>query len=136
MTGRFRSRQHAMNQRKPVWACVACRATFTSTRTHCDACHSPVEYFASTQEFRRFRELQIEQQAGLIFGLQTQPSYKVVINGHPITTYRADFKYTRGAEVIVEDVKGSLDPKHHEPLFKLKKKLVEAVHGITITITT
>ena len=132
---RWRTKHEAMNQRRHIWACLGCRATYEQTRKVCDACQSPVQYFASTAEFRRYRELQVLNQGNAITDLSVQPSFKIVINGHLITEYRADFKYTQDGREVIEDVKGSLDPKHHDPVFLLKKKLVEAVYGISITVT-
>lgn len=136
MSRRWRSKHDGYNTRQHVWACLSCNATYSSATSACEACGHYVQYFASTQEFRRYRELQVLQQAKQISGLQVQPRYDVVINGHKVTQYRADFKYVEGDQVVVEDVKPSLDEKSHSDVFKLKKKLVEAVFGITITITT
>lgn len=133
---KFRSRQHAMGQRQPVWICLACRREYTRDTIACDDCHRPPQYFASTQEYRRYAELALEQRAGLITGLQLQPVFPVVLNGKRVFKYIADFKYTRGDQEVVEDVKGSKNPAHHDPVFRLKKKVVEAVYGIEITVTT
>jgi len=82
----------------------------------------------------RFHQLQLEQRCGQITDLELQPAYTVVINCIKVTTYRADFKYTRNCREVVEDVKGSIDEKYLDPVFKLKRKLIEAVHGININI--
>lgn len=125
-----------MNQRNPIWVCLACRRQYPKGTGACETCHAALQHFASTQEYRRYAELALEQRAGLISGLQLQPVYPIVINSQRVFKYIADFKYTRGDREVVEDVKGSKDPKHHDPVFRLKKKVVEAVYGIEITVTT
>lgn len=100
--------------------------------------------FASTKEAHRFAELKLLQMAGEIHALDRQPRFPLFVpahgNGGPyeracIGEYRADFSYCtckRGAKCIqsmrvVEDVKG-----FKTPLYKWKKKHVEAQYGITI----
>lgn len=95
--------------------------------------------FASQKEARRYGELKLLQRAGEIHGLELQPAYWLMAEGEtlkPIGTYRADFKYCqcrRGKKcdetrVVVEDVKG-----FKTPLYRWKKKHVEAQYGITIS---
>lgn len=93
-----------------------------------------MHYFPSKDELKRFYALRLELRCGTITNLELQPAYPVVINGQKVTTYKADFKYTRDGLPVVEDVKGTLDEKYLDPVFKLKKKLIEAVHGIAINI--
>ena len=85
-------------------------------------------WFASKAEAARYSELKFMEQAGEIKNLILQPSYAIVIAGKKICTYRADFQYEDMRGKIIEDVKGVLTP-----IYRLKKKLVEAVHGVTIT---
>lgn len=120
-------------KRKASWGCLSCTNTFSQKVKTC-SCGSNVHYFPSKAELRRFRVLQLEQRAESISSLELQPSFKIVLNGHKITTYRADFKYTRNGKVIFEDVKPTQNEKYLDPLFKLKKKLVEAIYGIEIEI--
>ena len=131
-----RTRQGFHNLRSHSWACLGCKAVYQAKRKACDACGNPLQYFASKREFERFRQLQLLQQAGAIAGLTLQPKFPVVINGEHVTEYRADFKYCENGVQVVEDVKATVNPKYQDPVFLLKKKLVEAVYGITITITT
>ena len=86
--------------------------------------------FASQKEAARYGELILLNKAGLIGELIIQPEFKIVINGKDICIYMADFMYhDRDRNIlVVEDVKGV-----RTPVYKLKKKLVEAAHGITIT---
>jgi hypothetical protein len=66
--------------------------------------------------------------AGTIYGLRLQPRYPLTVNGVKVGTYVADFAYVDAAgDDVVEDVKGV-----RTPVFKLKAKLMKAVHGITV----
>lgn len=101
--------------------------------------------FDSIKEGHRYTELKLLQQAGVIRNLELQPRYDVVVNGHKICYYKADFRYwdnEKGynAEVI-EDVKAM--PKTAKgikafkqtpawAMYRLKKKLVEALYPIKI----
>jgi len=88
--------------------------------------------FHSKKEAKRYSELKILELAGEITNLVLQPRYPCKVKGHVICTYVADFRYDdhkRKAE-IVEDVKGMKTPD-----YKIKKKLVEPLYGITITET-
>lgn len=85
--------------------------------------------FASKREARRYQELELLQRAGKIQNLATQISYPLKVNGVLICRYIADFKYLdldTGANVV-EDSKGYATPE-----YKLKKKLMKAVHEIDI----
>ena len=125
-----------MKQRKHCWACIKCTAFYQEKQTACLECHNPVVYFPSKAEFLRYRTLQVQQRAGAITDLQLQPVYPVVINGKKVCEYRGDFKYNRGGIPVVEDCKGTLNSKYHDPVFKLKQKLIQAIYGIEISIVT
>lgn len=90
--------------------------------------------FHSAKEARRYQELKLLVRAGEISDLALQPKYPICIEGEhgfepAIAHYVADFQYyTREGELVVEDVKGV-----RTPVYRLKKKLVEAMHGIRIT---
>src|SRR4051794_11332320 len=75
--------------------------------------------FDSAREARRWSELRLLERAGLIRGLERQVSYPLVVNGVKVCEYRADFRYTEGGQVVVEDAKG-----YRTREFILKKKLV------------
>lgn len=87
--------------------------------------------FDSKAEARRWGELRLMEKAGLISGLQRQIPFDLTVNGHLICRYVADFVYvTRDSmETVVEDAKGVLTPE-----FRLKAKLMEAIHGIVIQV--
>ena len=90
--------------------------------------------FASKAEARRYQELKLMERAGVIGELELQPSFALVVNGTKICRYVADFKYldkekSTNAEDcrVVEDVKGV-----KTPAYRLKKKLMKAIHGIEV----
>lgn len=89
--------------------------------------------FASRREARRYEELVILEKAGEISGLVCQPNFRITVNEKHICNYIADFQYTDEIkdELVVEDVKGM-----KTPVYKLKKKLFEALYGFTITEIT
>ena len=85
--------------------------------------------FDSKAESRRYSELKLLEKAGEIRDLELQPNYAIVVNKTYIAAYFSDFRYfdiTR-KEIVVEDVKGM-----KTPVYRLKKKLVEAIYGIHI----
>lgn len=90
-------------------------------------------WFASAAEAKRYVQLKDMQQDDLIEDLVLQPSYPIIHNGKPITTYRADFRYVvlnelkRSEAVVVEDVKGMITD-----VYLIKKKLVEAQYNLKI----
>ena len=84
--------------------------------------------FASTAEALRYHELRMSELAGLITNLQLQVPYEIDINGVHVCTYIADFVYQKDGHLVVEDVKGVLTP-----VYRLKKKLLSACHGIEIS---
>ena len=61
--------------------------------------------------------------------LKTKTRQKEVTIQQPIT-YRCDFTYIKDNVLVVEDVK--ISPKMLPTEYKLKKKLMRYVHGITI----
>ena len=86
--------------------------------------------FPSRGEARRWQELQLLLRAGEISNLRRQVKYPLTVNGVKVADYVADYVYDeRGAEVV-EDWKGV-----RTPVYKLKAKLMRAVHGITIRET-
>jgi len=89
--------------------------------------------FASKAEARRYAELKLLEKAGEIFDLRVQPEYDLCAwqngNAPVVGKYRADFSYldVRTKCGVVEDVKG-----FRTPLYRWKKKHVEAQYGITV----
>lgn len=97
---------------------------YFATRTEVDGV-----WFDSKKEAAKYRELKIQERMGLIKNLKLQPSFEVVVNGVKICTYVADFTAWDAitGEQVVIDVKG-----FKTPVYKIKKKLVEAIYGIKI----
>tara|TARA_X000001388_G_scaffold67229_1_gene54460 strand:+ start:1564 stop:1905 length:342 start_codon:yes stop_codon:yes gene_type:complete len=88
--------------------------------------------FHSKKEAKRYSELKLLEKAGEISQLELQPKFIIQIEGIKICNYIADFRYidkkaqgTNGqmGTTVVEDVKGVLTP-----VYRLKKKLVEALY--------
>lgn len=87
--------------------------------------------FDSIKEARRYIELDALQEAGEISFLELQPKFVIDIKGRRVCTYTADFRYRLpDGSVVVEDVKGV-----KTPVYRLKKKLMAALHGIEIQET-
>jgi hypothetical protein len=84
--------------------------------------------FDSKKEAVRYRELKILQKQGVIQNLVIQPKYPITVRYTSICEYIADFEYYENTKITVEDVKGM-----KTPVYKLKKKLFEAIYGIKIT---
>lgn len=131
MAGAFRSKIDGMTRRKPLWSCTHCLKRYQTKVASCSWCGSnAIQYFASTSEANRYAELKLLERNGVILGLKVQPAYPITINGRKICTYRGDFLYRRANGVdVLEDVKGA-----ETDVFKLKKKLVEAIYGIAIAV--
>ncbi len=85
--------------------------------------------FDSQREATRYQELKLLQRGGAISRLELQPVYHLLVNDRHVGDYRADFRYIdrRSMQVVVEDVKG-----YRTPVYRLKKKLVEAIYDVTI----
>ncbi|MCR9215282.1 MAG: DUF1064 domain-containing protein [Proteobacteria bacterium] len=85
--------------------------------------------FDSKKERNRYLELKILKQHGIIANLELQPSFQLTAHGFPICKYRADFSYQEKGKLVVEDVKSKATIT---PVYRLKKKLMKAEHGIEI----
>lgn len=89
--------------------------------------------FGSKREYRRYLDLLLLQRAWKISRLETQVPYRLEVNGYLICKYVADFTYTASMFLVVEDVKSPITRKN--PVYRLKKKLMKAIHGIDILET-
>jgi hypothetical protein len=99
--------------------------------------------FASTGEYRRWKELETMARAGLISNVERQPKFPLVINGQPVVirsakvpngrrcVYTADAAYDENGERVVEDFKG-----YDTDIARLRRAVVEAIYGIRIKIVT
>ena len=87
--------------------------------------------FASKGEAALYGVLKLRERAGEVSDLKLQPVYRLDVNGLHIANYRADFSYTdkQTGKFVVADFKGM-----ETDVFRLKQKLMLAIHGITICI--
>lgn len=85
--------------------------------------------FDSAGEARRYQELKLLERAGEIRGLTRQVNYPIYVNGWHICDYNADFRYCSrdGLTETIEDFKG-----YRTPEYRLKRKLMRAVHAVEI----
>lgn len=88
--------------------------------------------FDSRGEAARYSVLKGRADRGEITALETQARYRLEVNGLKIADYRADFRYQVDGVEVVEDFKS---PATITPTFKIKRKLMKALHGIDILIT-
>lgn len=89
--------------------------------------------FDSKKEANRWAQLHLMERAGHIQNLERQKPYHLTVNGQLICKYLADFVYTANGESITEDCKSTITKMH--PVYRLKKKLMLAIHGIDIRET-
>jgi hypothetical protein len=92
--------------------------------------------FDSRKEAARYILLRDMEKQGKIMKLLMQVKYPVVVSDVKICTYIADFRYveinpTGKNRLVVEDVKSEITRKN--PVYRIKKKLVEALYSIVIT---
>ena len=87
--------------------------------------------FDSLAEARRYGELKLLQAAGEIDTVIVHPVWPIVVNGALVCRYEADFQYHdyKLGCGVVEDVKSK---PTMTPTYRLKKKLMKAVHNIEI----
>ena len=91
--------------------------------------------FDSRWEAERWGQLKAMERAGVVTQLERQIRFSLDINGQKICDYIADFQYLLHEEdgtykEIVEDAKGVQTPE-----FKLKKKMMKAIHNIDIHLS-
>lgn len=85
--------------------------------------------FDSKREAFFYKVYKKLEKQGNLKDLKLQVPFVFKLNDKKIFTYKADFTYTDKDGLHVIDVKGVLTP-----VFRLKKKLIEAQYGITIEI--
>ena len=133
----FRSKHEAQNLRRHVWICLNCKRWHKETKPRtCQCGNESFEYFMSTREAERASHLLMLQSYGRISDLEFHAPFEYTENGIKIFTWRCDARYKNqpSGEWIVEDVKRSANPKTWDPVFILKKKLIEARFGFEISI--
>lgn len=85
--------------------------------------------FASKREAERYQELRLLERAGQISGLVVHPEFPLEVDGELVGRYIADFAYYGEQGPVVEDVKST---PTKTAVYRLKKKLVQALYGIEI----
>lgn len=88
--------------------------------------------FDSRGESVRYLELRNLERAGIIKNLERQPEFEIAINGKLCFKYRADYSYDEDGIRIIEDFKSDATKT---PVYRIKKKCVEAAYGIKIRET-
>lgn len=120
-----------------------CEVTYLYRKYHNTKTVADGIKFDSKLEAERYAQLKILERAGVIKGLELQPSFELLPsfrkNGKTWrrTVYKADFKYILcdGDRIIIEDVKGSIAVI--TDVFRLKQKLFEYKYPeYTISIVT
>lgn len=84
--------------------------------------------FDSKAEGRYYGQLKMRKLAGDILNFECQVAYDLVVNGISIGKYIADFVIQHKDRKEVVDCKGM-----KTPVYNLKKKLMFAIYGISIT---
>jgi len=88
-------------------------------------------WFDSHAECRRYVDLKRLHRAGFITEMLVHPVFRLEIGGVLIARYIADFQYYDDqGRLVVEDTKSPATAKH--PVYRLKKKLMRAIHGIDV----
>lgn len=88
--------------------------------------------YDSAKEAAHARDLELLKYAGEVVAIEEQVPFPCVVNDVPVCTYVADFRITYAdGRVEVHDVKGYKKGAAYAQ-FRLKKKLVLAVHGVHI----
>lgn len=89
--------------------------------------------FDSKAEAMHYLVLRMRQAEGEIRDLEPHPpAYRFELNGVLIGTYRPDFRFvdTATGKTVVVDVKS---PSTRTTAYMLKRRLMRAFHGITVT---
>lgn len=96
--------------------------------------------FDSRKEARRYQELKLLERAGKITDLKCQVKFELIPAQYEdgkcverAANYYADFVYTEGRQLVVEDVKSEITRKQKD--YILKRKLMLWVHHIRIRET-
>ena len=94
---------------------------YGSRRTDCG-----IHSHRSGLEAKVCSELQLRQKAGDLKGFRVEVDIPLIVNGVKVTTYRADFvtEPDDGEKPEIIEAKGMV-----LPVFALKWKLLQAIHG-------
>jgi hypothetical protein len=85
--------------------------------------------FDSRAEARRYGELKLMERGRAISNLELQPTFRLDVLGCYICDYTADFRYVEAGATVVEDVKSKAT---RTPQYRIKVKLLKAIHGVTV----
>lgn len=141
--GQFATRQEAHQRSKRTYLCQSCLGWNDATKKppRCRWCGYASFYRCdSTKEAQHFIKLVERQQYHEISDLEHHPRFPILLcdnrgkNWKQLAYYEADVKYIRDGNLIVEDVKATTNAKYHDPVFKLKKRLVEHFYGVEIAV--
>lgn len=88
--------------------------------------------FDSQREFTYYLDYKALQKAGQISHLKVHPQFRCEVNGKLIGKYTADFEFVENGRRRVIDVKNPVTARKAD--FRLRKKLVEALHGIDVEV--
>jgi hypothetical protein len=150
--GQRRGRMNANDRAARTCALTTGIAPVRANKYHARKCTVDGIRFDSTREATRYQELKILERAGMIRALELQPEFPIVVvecayrlcldqvwrwKAEPgrgpvqVGRYRADFRYveTDTGAVVVEDAKS---PATRTTAYRLRKRLVQAIHGIVI----
>jgi hypothetical protein len=110
-----------------------------ANKYHAQVCTVDGIRFDSRKEARRYERLKLLAAVGEIRDLELQPEFAITVlelwraEGQMVHCgrFRADFRYveTHTGEVVIEDTKS---PPTRNTAYRLRKRLVEAIHGVTI----
>lgn len=84
----------------------------------------------SLKEAQRYGDLKLVAKVGHITELRWKERFEIIIGGMKVCSYISDFSYIRDGRKVVEDVKSEATKRKES--YRLKKKLMLAVHGIEI----
>jgi hypothetical protein len=76
--------------------------------------------FDSKLEGARYNHLKELESMGLISDIETHPPFPCVVNDKKVCLYKADFRYKNSEGAMIKGIE--------TPMFRLKKKLVEALY--------
>ena len=102
------------------------RNKFNAKRTELDGI-----VFDSQRESQYYALLKRREKLGEVSGVELQQPYALTIDGQLICTYRADFSFDDLVERRhrVVDTKGVITPE-----FRIKQKLMKAIHNIDVEV--
>lgn len=89
--------------------------------------NTPVEVdghrFPSKKEANVYIGLKLLERSKKISGLTLQPRYPLVVNGHKVCTYVADFMFFEAGKCVAADAKG-----YKTQVYQIKSKLFRALY--------